>query len=441
MSLSEDERLAYFKNYTDSLRIAAEEQEKAAKEAQELQERLAQTSTMSNNNRPNLSLDSKASFKPNKFYFYNETTVAYGKNQFQKIWGKRTLEDNWRWSSKQTIAQVNNLASSDSTSTKQLDEFDPIRYISSIPSSTQAIDSISKERNFAYYQLGVIYKEKFSELELAKDKLLDLLKSDPEERLILPANYNLYKVYDAMGKTGEAAIVKEKIISEFPDSRYAQILLHPELALTKDENSPEKLYEKLYLEFEKQNYELVLNQSDKYIYEFEGDDIAPKFEMLKASAKGKFYGYNSYKESLNFIALTYPDSPEGKNAATQIKELLPKIENKNFIDNTDSQNFKVVYTFAASEIKKIPDFVKQLDAVVENVAYYKLKTSVDVYDKEYTFVVVHGLKSFDGADGFAELLEGRKLKLKRPFFAISSDNYQIVQIHKNLNDYKTLKQL
>ena len=85
MSLSEDERLAYFKNYTDSLRIAAEEQEKAAKEAQELQERLAQTSTMSNNNRPNLSLDSKASFKPNKFYFYNETTVAYGKNQFQKF--------------------------------------------------------------------------------------------------------------------------------------------------------------------------------------------------------------------------------------------------------------------------------------------------------------------------------------------------------------------
>ena len=62
-------------------------------------------------------------------------------------------------------------------------------------------------------------------------------------------------------------------------------------------------------------------------------------------------------------------------------------------------------------------------------------------NKEYTFVVVHGLKSFDGADGFAELLEGRKLKLKRPFFAISSDNYQIVQIHKNLNEYKTLKQL
>ena len=118
-----------------------------------------------------------------------------------------------------------------------------------------------------------------------------------------------------MSKTGEAAIVKEKIISEFPDSRYAQILLHPELALTKDENSPEKLYEKLYLEFEKQNYELVLNQSDKYIYEFEGDDIAPKFEMLKASAKGKFYGFNSYKESLNFIALTYPDSPEGKKCS------------------------------------------------------------------------------------------------------------------------------
>jgi len=34
------------------------------------------------------------------FYFYNPTTVAFGKNEFLKIWGNRKLEDNWRWSNK-----------------------------------------------------------------------------------------------------------------------------------------------------------------------------------------------------------------------------------------------------------------------------------------------------------------------------------------------------
>ena len=60
------------------------------------------------------------------------------------------------------------------------------------------IDSISKERNYAYYQLGLIYKEKFKEYELAKSKFETLLKSNPEERLILPSKYNLYKIYTAI---------------------------------------------------------------------------------------------------------------------------------------------------------------------------------------------------------------------------------------------------
>ena len=30
------------------------------------------------------------------FYFYNPQTVAQGKTQFQRKWGRRPLEDDWR---------------------------------------------------------------------------------------------------------------------------------------------------------------------------------------------------------------------------------------------------------------------------------------------------------------------------------------------------------
>ena len=114
-------------------------------------------------------LNANDRFNPNaaneqqKFYFYNSTTVAYGKNQFLQIWGDRPLRDNWRLSSGGSIntnQQVNAIVAG----ATEEELYDPQFYISKIPTEQKSIDSLSKDRNYAYYQLGVIYKEKFNEL-------------------------------------------------------------------------------------------------------------------------------------------------------------------------------------------------------------------------------------------------------------------------------------
>jgi hypothetical protein len=64
-----------------------------------------------------------------------------------------------------------------------------------------------------------------------------------------------------------------------------------------------------------------------------------------------------------------------------------------------------------------------------------LSSSKDVYNKNTTFIVVHGFKTIEGAKGFSDLLEERKSKITRPYFAISSPNYEIIQMHKNLDEY------
>src|SRR5690606_11311605 len=132
--------------------------------------------------------------------------------------------------------------------------FDPEFYISKIPTEQKVIDSIAKDRNYAYYQLGIIYKEKFKEYKLAKDKLKQLLANNPAERLILPAKYNLYKIYTLLNEDAEAEIAKNDIITNYPDSRYAEILRNPQSGLAKDENSPESLYEKTYQLYENQKF-------------------------------------------------------------------------------------------------------------------------------------------------------------------------------------------
>ena len=66
-----------------------------------------------------------------------------------------------------------------------------------------------------------------------------------------------------------------------------------------------------------------------------------------------------------------------------------------------------------------------------------LSVSQDFYNNIVTFVVVHGLKSYDGSLGLAERLESSIENQATTFFVISSENYKTIQIHKNLEKFKS----
>ncbi len=428
VNLSDKDRLVVFKSLIRKLK----EKDKALKEKEALKSNAGLIIDPNNTGIGNQSGNNTSQ----SFYFYNPITVAFGKNEFIKIWGERAYKDNWRWS-RSGITSGKDDKSQELVIERLSDEekFDPNFYISRIPSEQKEIDSITKDRNFAYYQLGLIYKDKFKEFELSKDKLKKLLNNNPEERLVLPAKYNLYKVYLELGKSGEADIVKADILENHSDSRYASILSNPDLQLEKDKNSPESLYEALYIKHEAQGYEEVINKCNEYIELFEGEVMVPKFEFLKASATGRLLGFDEYKKAINYIALNYPNSLEGKQAERLIQEALPKLASKDFVDDISTKSSKVIYRFDNATIEEINKFVKTLDEVIKEVEYYELHSSIDVYSKNTTFVVVHGLKSINGAKGFAELLGKNRSKITKDNFAISSKNYSIIQIHKNLGTY------
>lgn len=435
VNLSDAERTTYFESFVEKLKIKAEE-EKEKQEAASLNTGLATVNNPIGNN-PKIGVPNQAAI----FYFYNPTTVAYGKNEFVKIWGNRKLEDNWRWSNKGSAIGINNVSSVENlVAISDEEKFDPQFYISKIPSDQKEIDSIAKERNYAYYQLGLIYKEKFKEYELSKIKFQNLLKSNPEERLILPSKYNLYKIYELLGEKDEATIAKNEIIKNYPESRYATILSNPDLVSDRDENSPESLYEALYIQHENQEYTDVITKSEDYINRFDGEPIVSKLELLKATATGRLYGYEAYKKAINHVAVTYANTPEGKQAQDTESKMLPKIANADFVeDNNDVGNHKVVFQFKNTEPDQVLSFQNVLNEILNQIKYYNLKSSIDVYDPDTTLVVVHGFKSAQVAKTFDQLLtKDNKKKIKEPYFAISSANYQVVQIHKNLEKYLSL---
>ncbi|MDO6516201.1 tetratricopeptide repeat protein [Zobellia uliginosa] len=379
-----------------------------------------------------------------KFYFYNLTSLGYGKNDFVQRWGKRTLEDDWRWSDKRRVLPQevagNATVSNDSLSTVTDEEnFSVDYYLDRVPTDVAVIDSLKGERNFANYQLGLIYKEKFKENLLAAEKLEKVLDADPEERLVLPSKYNLYKIYEEEGSPLLASM-KQDILQNHGDSRYAEIILNPRAVLEDDADSPEARYAALYRLYRQQEYLKTITGAEENIEKYTGDPIVPKFEMLKANAIGRLNGFKAFEEALNYVALTYPNNPEGKKAEAMVAEQLPKLAVKEFsteLGSTGTGNWKVVFPFRRSNDEIAKRVKKELeDAIVD--LRYKNKVSKDIYTLEDQFVVVHGFKSKDYALGFAELIKFNKdYRIENENFVILSTNYKIIQVHKNLQEYKS----
>lgn len=427
-----DDRITYFEEHIAQLKAVAENERKKGE-------------NMANAGFAAFSKTKGGKENQGKFYFYNITTLGYGKNDFKTRWGKRTLEDDWRWSNKSKAQnlEVNgenpaNTAANNVAALGEEEKYSVEFYLSQIPTDPLLIDSLRTERNFANYQLGLIYKEKFKENLLAAGKLESVLKSNPEERLIIPSKYNLYKIYEESGSS-LATDMKYDIIKNHPESRYAEILLNPQAILTGSADSPDAKYQRLYKMFQHQEFLQVITGAEENISKYTGDPIVPKFEMLKANAIGRLQGFEDFKEALNYVALNYPNNPEGKKAQTMVAEQLPKLEPKVFSTETESTgtgNWKVVFPLKIRDDKKALRLKELLEKSIEDLKY-KNVVSKDIYNLEDQFVVVHGFKSKDFALGYAELIKNNKdYRIDDENFVILSNNYKIIQVHKNIADYK-----
>lgn len=375
------------------------------------------------------------------FYFYNPTTVAFGKVEFKKNWGERTLNGNWRISSGNANSALATASDEDKQSVEKeakpdkiVEQYTADFYLKQLPTAQIELDSINKERNFAYYQLGIIYKEKFKENALAIAKLEQLLINNPEEKLTPPAMYNLYKLYQ-ITDVNKAAKMKNNISAQFPDSRYAQIINNTNPNGISQNETPENVYNKWYKLFQQEQFVTVLENADVLISQFSGDEIVSKFELLKANAIGKLKGLTAYKNALQVVADNYPNSEEGKNAQVILTEQIPFLEKMEF-KTTDSNNWKILYLVGSRDDKNTKALEEKIKLFIANENLQKLYYSYDIYTEKENFITIHGIKSRVYADDIALVLkENVKYKMAEPAIVVSGDNYKVIQIKKNLETY------
>lgn len=312
VAMGDDERIAFFSNHIKKLKAEKEKQTEKIK---------VKTGLFNSN-------VTKAETGENsgKWYFYNIQAVGFGEQEFRKIWGNRPLEDNWRLSNK---AQINLGGIQDIVLvTEQIDvskKFELNYYLDKIPTNKFIIDSIANERNTAYFKLGIIYKEQFKELDLAKAKFEKLLTFNPDLTLLIPAKYHLYKIYESENNE-KAFSLKNDIVTNYATSKYAKFILNPNEVLKDEEkNAAESEYALIYYEYEAEKFESVIEKTTLAIGKYLGEPIAPKLELLKAYAIGKTKGLIAFKEALEFVALNYPNTEEAKKALEVIETIKVKL--------------------------------------------------------------------------------------------------------------------
>ena len=379
------------------------------------------------------------------FYFYNPTTVAFGKMEFKKIWGDRTLNTNWRVSSRNanaitldSLEEDEKLSDKEAATDKIVEQYTTDFYLKQLPSVQKELDSIHEERNFAYYQLGVIYKEKFKENNLAIDKLEKLLQQNPQEKLILPAMYNLYKLYQ-IADLNKVQAIQKKISGQYPDSRYAQIINNASVNADSVNETPESVYSKWYKAFQQEQYVSVLENLDRLISQFSGDEIVSKLELLKANTIGKLKGVTAYKNALQFVADNYPNSEEGKNALVILKNQIPFLEQMDF-NSVETNNWKILYKVGKKEDNDTKALEEKLKKFFKENDFQILSYSYDFYNENESFITIHGLNSAAFANNIvAKIQEDKSAESKQTAIVVTNQNYKVIQIKKNLDAYLVLK--
>ena len=308
-SLPKDEQKLFFESYIEKLKKADEEA--AQLKLNQLAFGISDVGLQSGNK--------------GKWYFYNNQSLSFGKTEFQKIWGNRRLEDDWRWAEKATIGGSKE---KDSVKVKNINlKYDLNTYLSAIPVEKETIDSLKIERNQALYELGLIYKEQFKNLNLAILRLERLATLQPQKQLILPINWHLYQIYTNLNNLEKSEIHKNVILTKYSETKFAQVILNPNKKGEEEEvaiSEVEKVYKEMYYLYKDFKFDELIAKINEFVATVPSSNLVPKFELLKAYAIGKYQDAEAYKIALEFVAVSYGSTEEGKKAKEIVEQLSKK---------------------------------------------------------------------------------------------------------------------
>jgi tetratricopeptide (TPR) repeat protein len=281
----------------------------------------------------------------NSWYFYNAGTKNAGKTQFQKQWGSRKLEDNWRRHNKYTFsfddeeADSTMAALSDSVVvdviTGDTIKVDPEAvkraedphyeeyYLKQIPKTEEEIQAAHEIIQEGLYNMGLILKDKMEDYDAAAFEFNQLLENYPDNTYRLDVYYNMYMMYMRNGQDADAAPYRDSILVCFPESKYGIAMQDPNyLENLKNMNrDQENMYEAAYANYLSNNHSAVHEAYAEMMRKYPLSKIMPKFMFIDALSYLTEKDHAKFQETLKDMLQRYPQTDITPTASEIVKQL------------------------------------------------------------------------------------------------------------------------
>ena len=280
------------------------------------------------------------------WYFYNSMTKNQGKNEFQRRWGARKLEDDWRRRNKTTFSLTEEEGLEDETegesglpgdstltpeqkaeAEKKLEaENDPHKpeyYLKQIPKTPEEIQTANDVIQEGLYNMGIILKDKLEDFAAARREFIQLLDRYPDNTYRLDVYYNLYLMAVRQNNKTEAEKWRRMIIDNFPDSPYGQAMLDPQYFdnLRKMNDVQEKIYSRAYEAYLGDDNAAVHRLTAEMERDYPLSKILPKFVFIDALSYLTEENTEKFQERLTHLLEKWPDTDMTPMAGSILKGL------------------------------------------------------------------------------------------------------------------------
>ena len=260
-----------------------------------------------------------------KWYFYNQSLVTAGQQDFYRRFGNRKLEDNWFISNKTQISFDDMALMNDPSLAKDTVDYDedgnpiPKRetdpkkeayYLQDLPLTQGAKDTANAIIAKDLYETGFMYQDLLNDTKRACASFESLLQRYPKSEYALPAIYMLYTLYK---KTGDpkAETYKNTLLTQYPETDYAKLVQDPDYynKLAAKAKTLENQYAQVYEDFMNKRWSSVVSAADAAIPICTDETLQSQYAYLRAVAAGQVYNQDTLLVGLTNIVKKYPQEP------------------------------------------------------------------------------------------------------------------------------------
>lgn len=345
-AMPEEEQLKVIGKIIDDLKKKEKEEAEAARREEYLAQQEANGSNLQTGNAqaPNaFTLNTDKSW-----YFYNTATRNAGRTDFQKRWGSRKLEDDWRrrnkasfsisspddgddgdesdddsGSSSATPEDFNETKEEKEAREREQDPHYPEYYLRQIPKTDAEKTTAAEVIQEGLYNSGLILKDKLEDFDAAKAEWDKLQSRYPDNVYRLDIYYNEYLMNMLRGLTAEAEHYRALILKEFPESKYAAAMRDPDYIekLRTMEARQEAMYERAYADYLADRNSAVHAAYAEVEREFPLSPLMPKFMFLHALAYVTENDTPAFTRTIDDLLSRYPEADLAPLASEWLKGL------------------------------------------------------------------------------------------------------------------------